>query len=77
MSNEQCVQDLVTCKRDIDSYPFDLASPSLRTLQLAMPASVDLIADFNSAHAAEKEKLTNSLRDRSSARMPLSMHNIC
>ncbi|KAJ8375166.1 hypothetical protein SKAU_G00057460 [Synaphobranchus kaupii] len=46
------------------SFPFDPASPTLRTLQSAMPASDELIADFNSAHAAGEEKLTRFLQDR-------------
>ena len=58
--NEQCAQDLVTCMCEFDSYPF---APTLRTLQSAMPASNELIVDFNSAHAAGKEKLTNFLKD--------------
>lgn len=77
--DEQCVQDLVTCMCEFDSYPFDPASPTLRTLQSAMPASGEVIADFNSAHAAGEEKLTNFLKDRVfskntsiHARVPLS-----
>ena len=77
--DEQCVQDLVTCMCEFDSYPFDPASPTLRTLQSAMPACGELIADFNSAHADGEEKLTNFLKDRVfskntsiHARVPLS-----
>ena len=76
---ELCVQDLVTCMCEFDSYPFDPASPTLRTLQSAMPASGELIADFNSAHTAGEEKPTNFLKDRVfskntsiHARVPLS-----
>ena len=77
--DEQCVQDLVTCMCEFDSYQFDPASPTLRTLPSAMPACGELIADFNSAHAAGEEKLTNFLKDRAfikntsiHARVPLS-----
>ncbi len=59
--DEQCVQDLISCVREFDSFPFNPASPTLRTLQ---PASNELIADFNSAHAYGEEKLTSFLRDR-------------
>jgi len=46
--NEQSVlQDLVTCMHEFDSFPFDQSSPNLRTLQSAMPASDELIADLN------------------------------
>ena len=62
--DEQCVQDLVSCMHEFDSFPFDPDSPTLRTLQSAMPASDALIADFNSAHAAGEEKLTCLLQDR-------------
>ncbi|KAK1893417.1 Serine/threonine-protein kinase ATG1 [Dissostichus eleginoides] len=50
--DEQCVQDLVECMHEFDTFPFDTASTTLRTLQSAMPASDELVADFNSAHAA-------------------------
>ena len=62
--DEQCVQDLVTCMQEFKAFPFDASSPTLRTLQSAMPASDELIADFNSAHAAGERKLNNFLRDR-------------
>ena len=62
--DEQCVQDLVTCMHEFDSFPFNLASPTLRSLQSAMPASDELIMVFNSAHAAGEEKLTKFLQDR-------------
>lgn len=77
--DEQCVQDLVACMEEFDSFPFDPASPTLRTIQSAMPASDQLTADFYSAHAAGEEKLTDFLRDRVfskntslHARVPLS-----
>ena len=63
-ADEQCVQDLVACMHEFDSFPFDPSSPTLRTLQSAMPASDEPIADFNSAHAAGEEKLTGSLQER-------------
>ncbi|KAL7406745.1 hypothetical protein ABVT39_025594 [Epinephelus coioides] len=47
---------------EFDSFPFDPASPTLRTLQLAIPASDELIAD--SAHAAGEEKLPSFLQDQ-------------
>ena len=49
---------------EFDSFPFDPASPSLSTLQSAMPATVELVADFNSIPAAGEEKLTNFLQER-------------
>ena len=62
--DEQCVQDLVACMHEFDSFPFNPASPTLRTLQSAMSASDELIADFKAAHAVGEEKLTSFLQDR-------------
>ena len=62
--DEQCVLELVTCMHEFDSFPFDPSSPTPRTLQSATPASAELVADFNSAHAAGEEKLTSFLRER-------------
>ncbi len=62
--DEQCVQDLIACLNEFDSFPFDPASLTLRTLQSAMPASDNLIVDFNSAHAAGEKKLTSFLEER-------------
>ncbi len=57
-------QDLIPRMHELDSFPFDPASPTLRTLQSAIPSSLLLIVDFNSAHAAGEEKLTSFLQDR-------------
>jgi len=62
--DEQCVQDLVICFSEFDSFPFNPSSPVLRTLQSAMPASDKLIVDLNSSDAAGEEKLTIFLQDR-------------
>ena len=61
--DEQCVQDLVACMHEFDSFPFNPASPTLRTLQSAIPASDQLVVDFNSAHATGEEKLISFLQD--------------
>ncbi|CAJ1050849.1 hypothetical protein KUCAC02_009112 [Xyrichtys novacula] len=62
--DEQCVHNLIACMDEFDSLPFNPASPTLRTLQSAMPASDELVADFKSAHSAGEEKLNIFLRDR-------------
>ena len=62
--DEQCVQDLIACIQEFDSFPFNPASTTLRTLQSAMPASSQLVADFNSAHAAGEMKLAGFLKER-------------
>ena len=51
------VQDLVSCIDELDTFPCNLASTALRTLQLAIPASDELVADLKSAHAAGEETL--------------------
>ena len=61
--DEQCMLDLAACMHEFDSFPFDPSSPTLRTLQSATPASAELVADFNSAHAAGEEKLTSFLQE--------------
>jgi len=60
----RCVQDLVICLCEFDSYPFNPSLPVLRTLQSPIPASEILIADFNSACVAGEEKLTTFLQGR-------------
>jgi len=62
--DEQCVRDLVSCIDEFDTFPFNPASTALRTLQSAMPASDELVADFKSAHAAGEEKLAIFLQER-------------
>ncbi len=62
--DEQCVQDLIACLNEFDSFPFDPASPTLHTLQSAMPASDNLIVYFNSTHTAGEKKLTSFLAER-------------
>jgi len=77
--DEQCVQDLIACMHEFDSFLFSPTSPILRTLQSAMSASSQLVADFNSAHAAGEMKLASFLKERVyskttslHARVPLS-----
>ena len=72
--DEQCVQNLVACMNEFESFPFNPASPTLRTLQSATPASDAIVADFNTAHAAGEEKLTCFLQSGCSVRINPSMH---
>ena len=62
--DEQRVQDLVSCMDEFNSFPFDPSTHTLRTLQSAVPASDELLADFTSAHDAGEEKLTNFMQKR-------------
>ena len=40
--DEQAIQDLISCFKEFDCFPFDPASPTLRTIQSAIPAVPDL-----------------------------------
>ena len=62
--DEQWVQDLVSCIDELDTFPLNLPSTALHTLQLAISASGELVADFKSAHAAGEETLAIVLQER-------------
>lgn len=47
--DEQALHDLISCFKEFDCFPFDLASPTLRTLQSAIPATPELTQDFKTA----------------------------
>ena len=55
--DEQAVRDIISCIREFDCFPFDPASPTLRTLQSAIPASPELIRDFKTAKQDGESKL--------------------
>ena len=78
--DEQCVQDLVACMHEFNSFPFrpHPHPPSAPYSQPCMPL-MSVLQDFNSARAAGEEKLTSFLRERVfskntsiHARVPLS-----
>ena len=62
--DEQAVQDLVSCFREFDCFPFDPASPTLRTLQSAIPAPPELIRDFNTAQQDGEFRLKAFMDER-------------
>ncbi len=47
--DEQAIQDLISCIREFDCFPFDPVSLTLRTLQSAIPAPPELVRDFKTA----------------------------
>ena len=55
--DEQAVRDIISCIREFDCFPFDPASPTLRTLQSAILASPELIRDFKTAKQDGESKL--------------------
>ena len=62
--DEQAAQDLVLCIIEFDYFPFDPASPNLRTLQSATPAPPNLIYDFSTAKQDGEFKLKAYLNER-------------
>ncbi|MES9882370.1 MAG: hypothetical protein ABW185_15975 [Sedimenticola sp.] len=62
--DEQAVQDLVSCIREFDCFPFDPASPALRTLQSAIPAPPKLVLDFSTAKQDGEMKLKTFMDER-------------
>ena len=62
--DEQAVQDLILCIDEFDCFSFNPASPNLRTLQSAIPASTELVHDFATAKADGKSKLKEFMDER-------------
>ena len=44
--DEQAVQDIEACIKEFDAEPFDISSPTLRSLQSGLVASPDLVSDL-------------------------------
>ncbi|XP_028404399.1 uncharacterized protein LOC114527028 [Dendronephthya gigantea] len=64
LKDEQAIQDLVSCIEEFDCFPFDPASPNLRTLQSAIPAAPEVIRDFKSAKLDGELKLGELMKER-------------
>ena len=62
--DEQAVQDLISCIRELDCFPFEPASPTLRTLQYAIPAPTALIRYFNAAKKDGESQLKAFMDER-------------
>lgn len=62
--DEQAVQDLISCIDEFDCFPFNPASPNLRTLQSAIPPSTELVHDFATAKADGESKLKEFMDER-------------
>ena len=71
--DEQLIQDLLQCVEEFDCNPFDAASPTLRTLQSAIPASQKLIDDLKTAFIDGETKLQKFLDERIYSRI-ISFH---
>ena len=62
--DEEVVQDLLSCFSEFESNPFDLVSPSLRTLESGIKASPDVLMDLKTALRDGREDLESLFRDR-------------
>ena len=49
MKDEQAIQDLQACMKAVDADPFDISSPTLRSLQSGLLASAELVDDLKTA----------------------------
>ena len=50
--------------QEFNSFPFSPDAPTLRTLQSAIPAPDELVADFKLAHVTGEDKLIQLLQER-------------
>lgn len=62
--DEQVVQDLQSCMKDFDVEPFDISSPSLRSLQSGLIASLELVHDLKTALINGKAQVETLLQER-------------
>ena len=62
--DEQCVQNIVDCLDEYESYPFDPDFPVLRTMQSSVPAPPNLVEDFKTAHEDGEQRLATFLDER-------------
>ena len=63
-TDEQAVQDIISCFKEFDCFPFDPASPTLRTLQSAIPATPELIRDSKKAKQDGETQLKIFMNER-------------
>ena len=47
--DEQTIQDIEACMKEFDAEPFDIYSPTLRSLQSGLVASPELVSDLKTA----------------------------
>ena len=62
--DEQAVQDLQAAMKDFDADPFDISSPTLRSLQSGLVASSRLVHDFKTALADGEVQFETLLQER-------------
>ena len=62
--DEQAVQDLQACMKDFDAEPFDISSPTLRSLQSGLVASQELVRDLKTALPDGQAQVEILLKER-------------
>src|SRR5260221_2841761 len=62
--DEQAVQDLLESMNDFDADPFDMSSPTLRSLQSGRVASPELVHDLKTALLDGKAQVETLLQER-------------
>ena len=62
--DEQAVQDFQAAMKDFDADPFDISSPTLRSLQSGLVASSRLVHDFKTALADGEVQVETLLQER-------------
>ena len=63
-TNDQAVQDLHACMKDFDAEPFDISSPTLRSLQSGLVASPELVHDLETALPDGQAQVETLLQER-------------
>ena len=62
--DEQAVQDIIASIKEFDCFPFNPASPTIRTMQSAIPAPAELIHDFRTTKEAGETQLKTLMDER-------------
>jgi hypothetical protein len=62
--DKQAVQDLQACMKDFDAEPFDISSPTLRSLQSGLVASPELVHDLRTALTDDQAQVETLLQER-------------
>ncbi|KAK5851403.1 hypothetical protein PBY51_002200 [Eleginops maclovinus] len=62
--DEQAVKDLLACMKDFEAEPFDIFSPTLRSLQSGLVASPKLAHDLNTALPDGQAQVETFLQER-------------
>ncbi len=62
--DEQAVQDLQACMKDFDAEPFDISSPTLRSLQSGLVATPEFVNDLKTALPDGQAQVETLMQER-------------